>query len=170
MTDDQHHNSQPTPDLAWEAARYVWGELSPAEATAFEQRLATDELACVAVAEAVQLSAGLQAAVPAPLLAQPQRSASTFGRQLAAWVCAATATVAGIALFFAWQPTPAPAVNLATVELVDRWVAQNHRGPHAEFDIRDDMDTESEILDESLSAPHWLVNAVELTTGKSPIP
>ena len=43
-------------ELSWLAFRYVSGEMSSAEAADFEARLADDELACVAVAEAVQLN------------------------------------------------------------------------------------------------------------------
>ena len=164
MSDNQQH-SQPTNDLVWDAARYVWGELSPAESAAFEARLATDERACAAVAEAVQLSAALQAATT--ITAPPIRTASPTSRRAAAWICACAATLAGIALLSAWQPATT-STDVAALELVDRWVAENHATLPGELDIRDELDLEPEVLDESLSAPRWLLHAVQLTTEETP--
>ncbi len=46
-------------DLAWQAFRYVGGEMDGREADAFEHRLEHDPAACAAVAEAVELTGAL---------------------------------------------------------------------------------------------------------------
>ncbi len=56
--------SESKSDLAWLAFVYVSGELTHAEAEAFERRLAQDQAAREAVAEAVALI-GAVAALPA---------------------------------------------------------------------------------------------------------
>lgn len=63
-------------DLALLALRYAAGELTPAGAEAFEYRLAADQAARDALAEAVRLSAaasGLPAPAPDPLVRQAVR-------------------------------------------------------------------------------------------------
>lgn len=49
-------------ELNWLAVRYVSGEMTEAEAAAFEERLGTDELACEAVSKAVQMTLAVRAA------------------------------------------------------------------------------------------------------------
>ena len=161
----------PSDDLFWTAARYAWGELSMEDATAFEDRLATDETACLAVAEAVQLMAHLKAAtqqntyasVPAadfPSRRQQRRSA-------AAWV-----TIAGLAVAMAWfavqQASPPSSADPVSTELLARWT---DAGSLTDADMFDDFDLEPELLDESLTAPGWLVQAVQLADdARTPTP
>ncbi len=158
-----------TPDLSdsalfWDAMRYVLGELTPAETAAFEERLAHDEQACAAVADAVTLSAGLQSAAPVAASHPAGKVASTKSRGwLAVSLCGVAAALSGIALLSAWKPLTPSHHDLAAVELLDRWVADNHHGFNGEHD---DSDLETEVLDESLAAPHWLLNAVELTAAR----
>jgi hypothetical protein len=164
-----HEAPQPPADVFWQAARYVWGELTPDEAAAFEERLAVDELACAAVAEAVTLSAGLKTTVrPAAVAGRapiPARPASRW-RLLTGWIAAA-AIVLGFVVLSPWKPTRPSTVDLAAAELVGRWTSDGHLGLHGETEFRDDLDHEADVLDESLAAPHWLLNAVELTAKGS---
>ncbi len=58
---------EPTAELALQALRYAAGELAGADATAFEERLATDGAAREVLGETVRLSAAVSGvAVPAP--------------------------------------------------------------------------------------------------------
>ena len=165
-------NLKPWPvsaDLAWQATRYVWGELSPTEAAAFEDRLTTDPVACAAVAEAVTLSAGLQQPLSQPVLGMPTMSvrSSSSGRWWAIVACVGTALAAGISLMTAWH-SPAVDSDLTAVELVSRWRAEGRFGLAGDPELRDEPEFDSEVLDESLSVPYWLLNAVELTTDVTP--
>jgi hypothetical protein len=58
-------------DLEWLAFRYVAGEMNPAEAAAFEGRLADEQPAREAVCRAVALTDRLAAAMPEPAEAGP---------------------------------------------------------------------------------------------------
>lgn len=63
MTNQSFRNDEQE-QLDWLAFQYVAGELSIADATAFEDRLASDFTACEAVARAVELSDALHTAHP----------------------------------------------------------------------------------------------------------
>ena len=56
LNNDNEKRDQPSDDLDWLAFCYVTDELDAESRAAFEQRLATDVVACEAVADAVQLS------------------------------------------------------------------------------------------------------------------
>src|SRR5689334_318110 len=161
--DTNHADLQPSADVFWQATRYAWGELTPDEAAAFEERLATDELACAAVAEAVTMSAGLKAAVrPAVVVGRAEVSSRTTShRRLTVGLCAAAMALFGFVLLSTWQPPRPSTTDLAAIELVGRWTSDRHIGLNGEGDYRDDVDHDSEIVDESLSAPHWLLDAVQ---------
>src|SRR6476469_4573620 len=104
--DTNHETPQPSADLFWQATRYVWGELTPDEAAAFEERLAADELACAAVAEAVTMSAGLKTTVgPAVFVGRAEVSSRTIShRRLTVGLCAAAMALFGFVLLSTWQP------------------------------------------------------------------
>jgi len=152
-------------DLNWLATQYALGELSPADHAVFEARLATDEAACLAVAEAVRLMVQLRAAtVPVGAVALAATSSTPVpGRQLARRWAAAWVTVAMLTVAMAWfavhQAVPPAAVELASTDLLARWT---HAGLVDDADAWDDADLDGEWLDESLSAPNWLVQAVQL--------
>lgn len=168
--DTNHETPQPSADLFWQAARYVWGELTPDEAAAFEERLTTDELACAAVAEAVTMSAGLTASVQPAVVAGRAKVSwqTTSHRRLAVGLCAAAMALFGFILLSTWQPPRPSSTDLAVIELVGRWTSDGHIGLNGEGDYRDDADHDAEIVDESLSAPHWLLDAVQLTSEGQP--
>jgi hypothetical protein len=90
-------------DLVWLAFRYSQGELSAAEAETFEERLATEQPAREALAEAAKLSELTHAALARELAPQPSRrfkalSGKSFAR-VSSWVTVGAA--ACLALFLA---------------------------------------------------------------------
>jgi len=91
----------PETDLDWTAFRYVAGELTPAEASAFELRLGDDQRAREAVAEAVELAGALSlvTASDATTLAIPRRRSSS--RRALAWSGAAVAAAACVLAYLA---------------------------------------------------------------------
>jgi len=97
---------EPATDLDWTAFRYVSGDLSPAEASAFESILGDDQDAREAVAAAVELAGALAIAVDGPILALPRRR--TMARRLAAGSVAA-AVAAAACLLVRVLPIPSPA-------------------------------------------------------------
>jgi anti-sigma-K factor RskA len=95
-------NEAVQPKLNWLAFRYVSGEMSSEESAEFEARLADDELACVAVAEAVQLNEVVFAAldeerVTPVLSSQVEAVRSMNGRSLRSFATV-TSLVALVAL------------------------------------------------------------------------
>lgn len=121
------------PTLQATALRFAAGDLSPAESEAFEARLATDEAAQDALAEAVRLSAAaIGQAAPAPHRSFRDRvRARVHGSrfQPIAWVAlggvaVALAAVVGLQLS---PPVPAPDVGIAPVEVHEVAVAPEPR-------------------------------------------
>lgn len=105
VTHERNHPpiDAPCSELLWEAVRYLSGELSAAEAAAYEDRLADDVAAAEALARAVVLGQSVTAP-PADLevLAQPALAAA-IGRTRRAWGgVAATATAAVLCLALGW--------------------------------------------------------------------
>jgi hypothetical protein len=154
---------RPSDDLFWTAARYAWGELSAEQSAAFEERLADDEAACVALAEAVRLTVHLRAATIGPSTLPRSQSLSQAERTQRRWA-AAWLTVATLAIATAWfairYAAPPSTVDPASTELLALW-ADSAGFPDG--DLFDDFDSEPELLDESLAAPGWLVQAVQLS-------
>jgi ferric-dicitrate binding protein FerR (iron transport regulator) len=82
------HNECPN-ELDWSAFCYAAGELSPAEAEAFEQRLASDQAAREALARAVQLTQAVASAESlVPVVLRP--ASRDWGRRLA-WMAIGSA-------------------------------------------------------------------------------
>ena len=154
-------------DLFWTATRYVLDELTPAERAEFEERLASDEAACLAVANAVQLTVGVQAASERPVTIRPvEDSRPRRAAVWPAWLAGAALLAAGIAVFTPWpSPTLAP-VDLASAELLDRWTQTKLL---SDADGLDDFDPEADVLDDTLAAPQWMVQAVRITTNSKPL-
>lgn len=155
-------------ELLWEATRYVGDDMTDAERLRFEERLATDVQACEAVALAVRLGAGLQSALAA--VSRPELRFDRTARRRR-WVpvalCAALLLATGILVTY--RPVPSPErVEVATAELLNRWRLDRRFGLIEELDAEIDVDGESDIVDESLSAPGWLVSAVRLTEKAVP--
>jgi anti-sigma factor RsiW len=94
----------PEPTLQSTALRYAAGDLTPGESTAFEERLAGDQEARDAVAEAIRLSAAaLHQAPPAPdrsfraAIRERLRRRASRGHPIA-WAAAGAAAVAACAV------------------------------------------------------------------------
>jgi hypothetical protein len=170
MMSDHANNQMPqaSSDVFWEAARYVWDEMEPSERASFEARLATDEAACAAVAEAVTLSAGLVSAVRPPMaVIHGCRSPLSASRRLVVWICAAAVAGIGFVLLTSWNLSSSSNVDLAAAELVDLWTSAAHSQLIAEADGREDIDADAEMVDEGLAAPRWMLDAVQLTSKRS---
>ena len=154
-----------TDELRWTASRYVWGELPPAEQAAFEERLTHDEAACLAVADAVKLTALIQAGGRRALTTQPMPSSVTVPRSRWSAALVAVAVSAVAACWFAVRQAASPAVvNPVSSELLARWT---DAGQREDAELWDEFDAEPEVLDESLSAPSWMLHAVQLSTKPS---
>jgi ferric-dicitrate binding protein FerR (iron transport regulator) len=163
-------NNTTNDELFWRAFRYVQNELPAAERVEFETCLGNDLAACEAVAEAVRLTAGMNslAAVAMPLAESipPVRSPRRF---FPVAVSAALVLITGL-VFTSWPVFDASEANLASAELVNRWRLDGHLA-FAELPDGDDVaDEDSEILDESLSAPGWMMSAVRLSDELPPRP
>ena len=150
--------------------RYVCNELTETERTAFEEQLATDETACLAVAEAVRITAGLNssAMTPAALPAGPQPISRR--RTAAAAACCAATLIAGFVFWNNPARHQTASMQLASAELVSRWTADDTESLFDELAGDDDFDPEFEMADDHLSAPDWLLTAVKLRDKESDQP
>jgi hypothetical protein len=74
--------------------------------------------------------------------------------------------MAGIAALWRWS-SPASA-DLASAELASRWTIDSGFSTIDDLDVDDDWESETEIVDEGLSVPGWLVAAVQLTSPHEP--
>lgn len=157
-------------ELFWRAFRYVQNELPAAERAEFETCLGNDLAACEAVAEAVRLTAGMNSLDTATMpLAEPITPVRSQRRFFPVAVSAALVMITGL-VFTSWPSGNTPEAQLASVELVNRWRLDGHLAL-AELPDGDDVaDEDSEILDESLSAPGWMMSAVRLSDELPPRP
>ena len=157
------------------AVQYVLGELPESDLFAFEERLATDSVACAAVAEATRLTLALRSAVvdvatlAAPTMANPVvRSAKTAPR--GSWLALAGATTAAAGLLAAMSLGPngprqeqVARVDGSASELVSRW-----RSGSATTEIdADESDVEVAEANHDVAVPRWLFAAVSLEQGKA---
>ena len=142
---------------------------------AFEERLATDSVACEAVAEATRLMLALQAAVTdvvtvaAPATAIPNvRSAKPTPR--GSWLALAGATTAAAGLLAAMSLGPngprqdqVARVDRSASELVSLW----RIGSSAAETDADESDVEAAEVSPDVAVPNWLFAAVSLEQGKA---
>jgi anti-sigma factor RsiW len=159
-------------ELFFRAVCYVENELSDAERQHFEDQLATDVSACAAAAEAVRLISGLHAVqLTSPISGthSPDRSAASRrrGAKGAVALSAALLLVTGVLVTF-WRPAAPERMEVASGELLSRWRHDVHLGTTDDLEWSDDDVNEVEIMDESLSAPNWLISAVRLTVKTDP--
>jgi anti-sigma factor RsiW len=159
----------PRDDLHWLAFCYVAGELSAAEASAFEARLATDESACEAVTLAMRTCGALALACDDTAsrtidpICRPAPIAAADGLRTR-WSNAAVTAITGTAVTaacVAWLlglfgPTEEQVARRdGTERLVAAWV-------HGEA-VRNGLDDDAEALDVAdadLDPPDWMLAAV----------
>ena len=160
-------------DLEWLAFQYAIDELSPAGALAFEQRLADDQQAREALAEATLLCQALKRTAPCAVPAQ--RGAL---RPAASWIWAACGAAACLLVIGALefladdgpQPVARPVQSGRDEALAQAWFSA--RLPVLESDpLALDLLTEDEIdlaggeADARLSVPVWMLEAVQDAPG-----
>lgn len=113
-----------TTELTWLAHRYVLDELEPAEAEAFEDRLASEDEAATAVAAAVRLIASLKASADLGCVETMTSRRRDVARRGRAWLqtsMAAIATCAVALLLVMEMPERSPRAPLEPAELIGRW-------------------------------------------------
>jgi negative regulator of sigma E activity len=183
---------QDEPSLFWTAFRYVSDELTAPEAEAFEARLADDQSAREAVAQAVELSQTVVAAVPQMrpieepvVLAMPALVRERW-MQPVGWLAAGAA--ACLALVIAYQsywPSQAieqrSSLSLAQAGLAEAWAEAQEQADDAALAENDELNQDdallpmaaidllarSEISDEDLESltPSWMLAAVSAEQG-----
>lgn len=176
-------------ELAWLAFQYVAGDFSAAESEQFEERLATDQAAREAVAEAVELFHAVCAAEAAePAYSQQQPGVAIAARQRSTWsqkmvwistgAAAAVALVAGVLTMNHWGGfSPANNErNVAAVSpaLADAWsaVRNEYAGEESHSVSASAVLTEAELalaeedLALSTEAPSWMTAGVLGLSGK----
>ena len=159
-------------DLDWLAFCYVTGELSAADVTAFEGRLATDEGACEAVARAMELNLAV-----ATLIADARRSSGDSPESVevtilprrddrvvpSRWTGAALTAIAALAIAAAMIVAIGSSVltgsKIAKRDGADRLVAAWTQGEAARNEVDDDNDS-LDADDDDLDPPDWMLAAV----------
>jgi hypothetical protein len=165
MTSDSNN------DLDWSAFCYLADEMSPAEAAAFEDRLATDQPAREALAKAVELTQLIAAADSSPAaLVSPPRRHTAGSRQRLTWIalaglaCSVLVALCSSAfihrarqaqLAAAWSETQ---TQMQAAAEPDVWALGTQSPP----DLEDELVATSDIsVDEVMvETPSWLDAAV----------
>jgi hypothetical protein len=162
-----------TTDLDWLAFQYAMDELSPVEAREFEDRLARDQHAREALAEAVLLVHALERS------AVPVVGAANIGRRFASGVIwAACGAAACLAIVFAGQFRPQDEVKqMATPvqptreeALAQAWFSARLPVPESDT-LGGDPASEEEVGlasgegDSGVSVPLWMLEAVQDVSG-----
>lgn len=188
----QHQDEQDKEELAWLAFQYVAGDFSAtgfsaAAAEQFEERLAVDQAAREAVAEAVELFHAVCAAeATEPVVSTAARHQTTWSQKIV-WIstgaAAAVALVVGVLAMNQWggfSPSRHER-NVAAVSpaLADAWSAV--RNEYAgEVSTSQSVsasavltDAELAIAEEDLAlsteAPSWMTAGVLGLSGKTPL-
>jgi anti-sigma factor RsiW len=180
--DDSSNQLAPGADsLNWLAVQYVLGELPESEMTAFEERLASDSVACEAVAAAAQFTLTLQAAVTdSPVAVTCEMATSRVSPAGAAqsaktaprgsWLALAGAATAAAGLLAAMSLGPSGTrqdqlvrLDRSASDLVSLW----RTGAAADETDADEPDVEGVETSHDVAVPNWLFAAVSLEQGKA---
>lgn len=158
-------------DLVWLANCYVAGELSADEIEAFEARLASDEVACDAVARAMKLNLAIAAAFDSQpaAITNPLPATNAPSRRTAAIITALAATAvaaAGVALMVGRGPVTNSIVHK---DGADRLVAAWATGEAARNNVDDDETLEL-TDDADLDPPDWMLAALTAQDVKEKLP
>jgi hypothetical protein len=174
MTVSRHQtDAAPCSDALWEAVRYLSGELSPAEAEAYEARLEADLPAAESLARAVVLTESIASPRRAPSLLPRQSGRS---RQALRWVgVVAAASCAGLLLTSgrddanrlrvanppSVEVAASPGADAAAASMLTVWVSLNDaREPLAEEPSAEAVEPLAET-----DVPDWMFAAL---TAPSP--
>ena len=157
MNNNHQDNGQ---ELAWLAFRYVSDELSVEETAAFEERLASDQAAREAVAEAVLLCEAVSAGESVAPASVERRS----WRQHLGW--AAIGAAACLLLVLAirsgeqgFQPPVASTLTSADLALVWAQNLTGHGTTLADTANDEDLGLASDV-DRELVVPGWMIEAL----------
>jgi hypothetical protein len=174
--------NQDRDELTWLAFQYVAGDFSAAAAEQFEERLATDQAAREAVAEAVELLHAVCAAEASEPVVAVAAHQSIWSQKLV-WIstgaAAAVALVAGVLSINPWggfSPSR-PERNVAAVSpaLVDAWSAirkeaadesASHSVSASAVLTEAELALAEEDLALSTEAPSWMTAGVLGLSGK----
>lgn len=171
MTDNFLHAESPITtdeELFWWAIRYVQNDLSESERADFETCLGNDLAACEAVAEAVRLTAGLQAVGKQsvdnqPVLKQVESSRTSAPSRRVFPVVVSAALVLSIGFVLSlWSVSDQPESEWASQALISHWRSESRLIAAELGDFDDFADEDVDIRDESLSVPGWMFSAVQL--------
>lgn len=135
--------------LDWLAQRYVLGELAADEVTAFETRLADDELAAAAVADAARLVMALETAQEDTTAGRPSRR--SWAGRIAIGLAGLAAAVAIIGLLQSRDDV----AGSRSAELAERWAEIVDTATAEELADDDDASVGDDV-------PDWLLAAVTL--------
>jgi hypothetical protein len=174
--------------LDWTAFCYAAGELTPAEAEAFEMRLANDQAAGEALARAVELTQAVAAAETMEPVLVVHRERSTWGRRVA-WMAIGSAASLMVAALVAGSGAGTRIVELlggdaniatteSTGELATAWsetrqelsVASDAAGLWYPEHL-DAVESEPDVMTDDreelaiAAAPAWLTAAVRGAAG-----
>ena len=161
-------------DLDWLAFQYVAGELQGADLEAFEDLLASDDRACSAVAQAVQITEAVvccehdcgqsvnrelrSARVASPVR---QLGLQPAKRQLWRGLLAVACSAASVAVMISWLNLQAPPEQLLTgseTAVAALWV--HNADDEATHDLVTATNTELHDSEEEDAVPAWLLAAV----------
>jgi hypothetical protein len=160
-----HHEKHATHDeLAWQAFRFIAGEMTRDEHDHFAERLAEDQAAREAVAAAVEVAQATAIALATqPVASRPL--APHHERRSRRWLWATLATAACIAAVWGALQLDLRSNSSGarqTAALAAQWSEVREQSPATTFD--EEFDEDSLIMedDEALDvAPEWMLAAVE---------
>ena len=163
-----HEHQLPHDELAWQAFRYIAGEMNAAEQERFDAQLAADQAAREAVAAAVEISRATAIAL-APQPAPAPRTTGPRRWPLVGWGVAAAAC---LAMAFGWMPLgerSSPSQLAQTEALAMQWseIRQRQALPHDESlaasppdEWTDEFDDAEPAEESPAVAPEWMLAAV----------
>lgn len=153
-------------DLDWLAFQYVSEELSAEEAAHFEDRLAVDQSAREAVAEAMLLRQAISAGAR---IAEPARASRSWYEH-AGWAAVGAAACLAVIVMLRPSSRPAPIAqrpqpaSLTSAELALAWALS---GPQvaaepAEANLDEDSTLAADVreIDREFVVPAWMLEAV----------
>lgn len=159
-------------DLEWLAFQYVSEELSAEDVALFEERLAVDQTAREAVAEAMLL---LQAVSAGARIASPVQARRSW-TQHAAWAAIGAAACLAVVFVLRSLPKQSPlaqrpqASDLSSAELALVWAQSDPYGePEAADPTAEEENGLAAEIDRELVVPVWMLEAVSGAAEVKPV-